>query len=63
MKKHFDVFNEEYNFSNREKAKFPRGKSYWCLCDKTLVNSGQICPFCKRKMGKLRHKYKTNHHY
>ena len=36
---------EEYKPKNREKAKEPRGKSHWCVCDRTKVNH-QVSVLC-----------------
>lgn len=44
------------NQSNRDKAKEPRARKFWCRCDMVRVAAGQKCPNCGRKDGKIRYK-------
>jgi hypothetical protein len=46
----------DYKASNREKAKTPRGKSFWCGCDMAKVNAGSRCLVCGKREGKPRDK-------
>jgi hypothetical protein len=42
--------------TNRERARQPRGKMFYCECDKTMANGGRKCPTCHRRPGKQRAK-------
>jgi len=45
---------------NREKAKFPSGKKFWCDCDLSKVSDGSKCKNCRRRRGKQQ-KFKAGH--
>lgn len=54
---HKSYYDDEYEMSNREKTKNPRGdKSSWCVCDVWKTNDGEKCPNCFRRNGKKRFK-------
>jgi hypothetical protein len=41
-------------FTNREKTRQPRGRSFWCGCDRNKVWAGQKCRVCHRRGSKKR---------
>jgi hypothetical protein len=45
--------------SNRDKAKEPRGRKFWCGCDRAMVSAGQKCPQCGKRNGKPRDRKPT----
>lgn len=43
--------------SNRDKAREPRGRKFWCdKCDACLVSASRKCAYCGNKSGKYRAK-------
>jgi len=48
----------EHEPTNREKSRRARGRSFYCKCDRNMVNAGQKCEVCKRICGKSREKRK-----
>lgn len=47
---------QEVPLTNRERARNPRGRSFWCGCDMRGVWAGQKCSTCGRRNGKKRWK-------
>ena len=49
---------EEFSPTNREKSRKARGRSFYCKCDRNMVNAGEKCAVCHRRGGKNREKAK-----